>query len=129
MYGVELHMRVLRSCMVDGVSIRSMTPVYGPIVGSWRTCACSLATVRLRAQKPQAQIISNATHVSDSQAHHSVRAVAIIEEIAMLLRSHRCLCTARLDALHMALTKETQVWIRADGNVLRPDVLTEAMKR
>ncbi len=55
-----------------------------------------------------------------------MRAVAISEEIAMLLRSHRYPCTARLDALHMALTKETHVWIRADGNVLRPDVLTKS---
>ncbi len=100
--------------MVDGVNIRSMTSVYGPI----------LEDLRLRFMRPQAQIISNATHVSDSQAHHSVRAAATSEEIAMLLPSHRCLCTARLDALRMVLTKDIQAWIGPDGNIMRPDALT-----
>ena len=35
MYGVKLYMRVRRSCMVDGVSIRSMAPVHGQISESF----------------------------------------------------------------------------------------------
>ncbi len=84
---------------------------------------------KITVSRTMVDIKGNPTHIDEPKSRRSGRVVAISEDTSALLRSHRERRTAQLGRCGEALTADTQVCVRSDGRVMKPDTLTNGFKR
>ena len=74
-------------------------------------------------------IIGNPTHIDEPKTRRSKRTIKYWKATAKLIEVHCRDRAMRLEALRRRLSSGTQVCLRKDGSVLKPDALSKGFKK
>ncbi len=88
---------------------------------------------RLTVSRTMINLIGDSTHMNRPKSRRSARSLSFSEETTTLLSSHRQSQIAQYRALgsdiNGVILPNTQLCARADGSIIRPNVLSRAFKR
>ena len=88
---------------------------------------------RLTVSRTMINLIGDSTHMNRPKSRRSARSLSFSEETTTLLSSHRQSQIAQYGALgsdiNGVILPNTQLCARADGSIIRPNVLSRAFKR
>ncbi|MCY4655133.1 MAG: hypothetical protein OXC95_18455 [Dehalococcoidia bacterium] len=74
-------------------------------------------------------ITGNPTHIDEPKSRRSKRTITYWNETADLIETHYRDRAMRLEVLGRRLSGGTQVCLREDGSILKPDALSKGFKK
>ena len=93
----------------------------------WRDI--DLKAQRLTVSRTMVDITGNPTHIDEPKSRRSKRTITYRNETADLIEAHYRDRAMRLEVLGRRLSGGTQVCLREDGNILKPDALSKGFKK
>ncbi len=83
----------------------------------------------ITVSRTMVEIAGNSAHIDRPKSHSSNRTIPIGTETVKTLNVHLELRSLQLAEMEIKLTKDSQVCIRPDGTLLRPDHLTKSYRK